>query len=328
MKFVIAGLGSIGRRHLKNLFALDQRDIILYRSNKSTLTDIDSYDFPVETDLDVVLDLKPDAIIISNPTALHLEVAIPAAEAGCHIFMEKPLSNSMKSIDLLKRALQTGKGQFFTAFQYRFHPGLEKAAGLLQDGAIGRALSVNVHWGEYLPSWHPWEDYRVGYSARSDLGGGVLLTLCHPIDYLRWMLGEISSVWAFTGKLGDLDLDVEDTAEIGLRFANGVLGNVHLDFNQQPTSHTMRIVGTEGTLLWDNFDGAVQLYRASNKEWEMYPAPDGFERNHLFTAEMSHFLSLIQGKSAPKCTLEDGVRALEITLAAIYSGDKGVLVRL
>jgi predicted dehydrogenase len=326
MKFVIAGLGSIGRRHLKNLLALDQRDIILYRSNKSTLTDIDSYDFPVATELEAALDTRPDAVIISNPTALHLEVAIPAAETGCHIFMEKPLSNSMQHIDRLKRALQTGKGKFFTAFQYRFHPGLKTAAALLQEGAIGRPLSVNAHWGEYLPGWHPWEDYRVGYSARSDLGGGVVLTLCHPIDYLRWMLGEISSVWAFTDKLGDLDLDVEDTAEIGLHFTNGVLGSVHLDFNQQPTCHTLKIIGTEGTILWDNYDGAVQLYRVKNKDWEKISPPADFERNHLFLAEMSHFLSLIQGESASVCTFEDGVRALEITLAALRSGREGVLV--
>ena len=328
MKFVIAGLGSIGRRHLKNLLALDQRDILLYRSNKSTLSDLHSYNFPVETNLEAVLDTKPDAVIISNPTALHLEVAIPAAVAGCNIFMEKPLSNSMERIDLLKRALQTGKGKFFTAFQYRFHPGLKAAVELLQEGTIGRPLSVNAHWGEYLPDWHPWEDYRVGYSARSDLGGGVLLTLCHPIDYLRWMLGEISSVWAFTGRLGDLDLDVEDTAEIGLRFTNGVLGSVHLDFNQRPTSHTIKIVGTEGTLHWNNFDGTVQLYRQNKKQWEKFPPPAGFERNHLFLAEMSHFLSLIQGESAPVCTLEDGVRALEVTLAALRSGSEGVLVTI
>jgi predicted dehydrogenase len=140
------------------------------------------------------------------------------------------------------------------------------------------------------------------------------------------MLGEISSVWSFTGKLGDLELDVEDTAEIGLRFTNGVFGNVHLDFNQRPTSHTMKIVGTEGTLLWDNFDGTVQLFSVKNNQWEKIPAPAGFERNHLFLAEMSHFLSLIKGESAPVCTLEDGVRALEITLAALRSGNEGVLV--
>ena len=75
------------------------------------------------------------------------------------------------------------------------------------------------------------EDYRQGYSARSDLGGGVILTLCHPLDYLLWLIGEVSALWSFSDYLGNLDLEVEDTAEIGLRFSNGVLGSVHLNYN-------------------------------------------------------------------------------------------------
>lgn len=328
MKFVIAGLGSIGRRHLRNLLQLDQPEIVLYRSNRSKLPDIDEYKFPVETDLTAALDHNPDAVIISNPTALHMEVAIPAAAAGCHIFMEKPISHSLERIDELKCALIKGGGQFFTAFQFRFHPGLQKIFELLQGGAIGAAISVQSHWGEYLPNWHPWEDFRQGYSARADLGGGVVLTLCHPFDYLCWLLGEIESVWAFTSKQKDFDLDVEDTAEIGLRFSNRTSGTIHLDYYQQPASHTLQIIGTKGTILWNNEDGIAHIYQADQKEWTKYPPPPKFERNWLFMAEMEHFLSVMRGESAPKCTLEDGERALTIALAALASSAKGNLVTL
>ena len=87
-----------------------------------------------------------------------------------------------------------------------------------QEGRLGRLLAARVHFGEYLPAWHPWEDYRQGYAARADLGGGVLLTQCHSLDYLPWLVGEVESVWGFVGKLSDLEVDVDDTAEIGLRF--------------------------------------------------------------------------------------------------------------
>src|SRR4030067_387205 len=133
---------------------------------------------------------------------------------------------------------------------------------------IGDPLSARAHWGEYLPGWHPWEDYRQGYSARAELGGGVILTLCHPLASLRWLLGDVKALWAFAGRLRDLSLDVEDNAEIGLRFADSMLGSVHLDYNQRPSAHTLEIVGSQGTIRWDNADGGVHLH---HEKWHVFP---------------------------------------------------------
>jgi predicted dehydrogenase len=97
--------------------------------------------------------------------------------------------------------------------------------------AIGRPISARSHWGEYLPAWHPWEDYRDSYSARADLGGGVVLTLCHPFDYLRWFFSEIESLSAETARSDALGLNVEDFAEAILAFKDGPYASVHLDYN-------------------------------------------------------------------------------------------------
>jgi predicted dehydrogenase len=209
---------------------------------------------------------------------------------------------------------------------------------LLQGGAIGRGLSARAHWGEYLPSWHPWEDYRQGYAARADLGGGVILTLCHPLDYLRWLCGEVEDIWAFAGKLGDLEIEVEDTAEIGLHFQNGALGSLHLDYNQRPSTHNLEIIGTQGTVRWSSEHGAVEIYRceagdagvsrAEQQGWQILPAPSDFERNHLFIAEMKNFIDVLCGVAQPRCTLEDGIQALRLALAARQSAQTGQLVRL
>jgi predicted dehydrogenase len=215
MKFLIVGYGSIGRRHMRNLLALGEKDIILYRSHRSTLPEDELADFPVETDLQKALDQAPQAVIIANPTALHLDVAIPAAERGCHILLEKPVSHNLERLSDLKAAIKRGGGQVLVGFQFRFHPCIQRAADLLKEGAIGKPFSAYAHYGDYMPGWHPWEDYRKSYSARDELGGGVVLTLCHPLDYLRWLLGEVSSVWAFTGKISDMEINVEDVGEIG-----------------------------------------------------------------------------------------------------------------
>jgi predicted dehydrogenase len=327
MKFLIAGLGSIGRRHFRNLLALGERDILLYRTQNSSLPDDELAGFPVETDLQAALAHHPQAVIISNPTALHLEVAIPAAEAGCSILMEKPVSHSMAGVEDLDLALQRGGGKMLVGFQFRFHPTLRTAAQLIRDGRLGEPLSVHAHWGEYLPDWHPWEDFRQGYSARSDLGGGVVLTLSHPLDYVRFLLGEVGSLWAFTSSQG-LGLAVEDSAEIGLRFTSGVTGSLHLDYNQRPPAHYFEITATRGRLRWDNRDGSLDVYDAETKTRENILPPPGFERNQLFLDEMSHFLSVLRDEADPLCSWQDGKQALRLALAALQSADQGRLMEM
>jgi predicted dehydrogenase len=328
MKFLIAGFGSIGRRHLRNLRALGETDIVLYRTHNSTLSDEEIDGLAVETDLEAAFGHKPDGIIISNPTALHMDVAIPAARAGCSILMEKPIAANLERIDELEDALIQGHAKVLVGFQFRYHPSLQYIRRLFKRGGLGRPVYVRAHWGEYLPAWHPWEDYRKSYSARSDLGGGVALTLSHPLDYLRWLLGEVESVWGFAGKLGDLELDVEDTAEIGLQFANGTIGSVHLDYLQRPPAHHMQIVCTEGTIEWNNASGAVRIYRASTDVWESFLAPVGFDRNDMFLAEMRNFLEVVRGEEQPRCTLQDGIEVMRLVEAFQKASQTGERVKL
>src|SRR5262249_33274153 len=219
---------SIGRRHFRNLIALGEKDIVLLRTRKAALPDDELAGYPVETDLNEALKKhQPDAVIIANPTSLHLDAAIPAAQTGCAILLEKPVSHSLDRLDVLQNTAQKNGSQILIGFQFRYHPTLNKARELLQSNALGMVLTVHVHWGEYLPQWHPWEDYRQSYAARADLGGGVIVTLTHPFDYLRYFLGEVESLWSFNGHISPLEIDVEDVAEIGLKFVDGALGRLH-----------------------------------------------------------------------------------------------------
>jgi len=319
MRILIAGCGSVGRRHLRNLQGLGENDIVLYRSGYGTMPADELAQFPAESDLERALGHKPDAVIVSNPTALHLKVAIAAVEAGCHLLLEKPVSHTMAGVDRLLASVEKTGVRVCVGFQYRFHPGLQQIRQWLVEGAIGRAVAARASYGDHLPDWHPWEDYRQSYSAREDLGGGAILTLCHPLDYLRWMLGDVESVWASAANLGGMGIDVDDTAEIVLRFASGVLGAVHLDLVQRPPSHSLEVIGTGGTLRWDQADGTARIYRADVGSWEDYRPPSAFERNDMFLAEMHNFLQVCQGEAQPVCSLADGIAALRLSLAAQIS---------
>ena len=324
MKILIAGLGSIGRRHLRNFQTLNAGECILLRTRRSTLPDDELAGFPTEHNLVEALQKHtPDVVVISNPTSLHLDVAIPAAEAGCHLLLEKPISHTMDRVSTLTDIVDRQNVRVLVGFQFRFHPGLQRIKGLIVSDTIGSVVSVHVHWGEHLPAWHPWEDYRIGYAARSDLGGGVLLTLCHPFDYLRWLIGEVVTVSAMTGEEGGLGIEVEDTANVMLRFANGALGTVHLDYVQRPPTHTLQITGQRGRILWDNEDGAVHWYQTDTKKWEIEEMSPDFERNTLFAGEVEHLLNCIESGTEPCVNLSDGIAAQKIVFAAKESSRKG-----
>jgi predicted dehydrogenase len=327
MKFLIAGFGSIGRRHFRNLKAVGEKDVLFYRSGKGA-QDSELKGQIEERNMNAALAHKPDAVIVANPTALHMQIALPAAEAGCHILLEKPISHNLDDVQKLQTVAKKSGSRILVGFQFRFHPTLQQAAKIVGSGQLGKPLSARAHWGEYLPNWHPEEDYRKGYSARADLGGGVVLTLSHPFDYLRWFLGDAQQVWGLTSRSSELFLDVEDQAEIGLQFTKGVLASIHLDYWQRPTAHWLEIVCTGGVLHWNAHTGLLRIQDAQcNSEQESLP-PAGFERNDMFLDEMRHFIEVVKGDAEPECTLQDGQRALEIALAALRSASIGTLVAL
>ena len=319
-RIMICGLGSIGRRHLRNLQALGVDDLVLLRSGKATLPDEDLAGIPVEHNLAAALDSwKPDGVVVSNPTSLHAETALAALRAGSYVLLEKPVSPTTDLIPALLRAERESAGRVLVGYQFRYHPGLAAVQDLLNDQAIGMPVSVSVHWGEYLPGWHPWEDYRQSYAAQAKMGGGVVLTLSHPIDYLRWMFGEVRELFAVTGNASRLGIDVEDFADVNFKFRNGITGMMHLDYYRRPKKHDLTVVCENGTLHWDYKNSIVTVEKASG-EIETIAPPGKNERNQMYLQEMSHFLDVCEGDSNSVCSYQDGKKALIIAHGILMSG--------
>ena len=315
MKILLIGLGSIGRRHLQNLAAKGVTQLAVLRSGKSTIAMDGLPSHQTFTQLDEALAWKPTAVFICNPTSLHMKPALAAARAGCHLFMEKPISHTLDGVDELEKLVNKNKLLVYVGFQFRHHPVLQQIRAYIQEGKLGKIVAAQAHWGEYLPAWHPWEDYRNSYSAREDLGGGVILTLCHPFDYLRWLLGEVQQVQAIGGHLSSLELQSEDVALINLKFEQGAVGSVYLDYVSRPPKHTLQLIGDEGRIEWDALSGTAEVFLAGEKT-AILTAPESFERNKLFESEVAEFLDCLQNHTQPSCTLFDGIQALKIAQAA------------
>jgi predicted dehydrogenase len=324
-RILIAGLGSIGRRHLHNLLHIGGHEVALYRTRPAPVEEAPH--LPVYTDLSQALSTQPDLVIVSNPTAHHLSVALPAAKAGAHLLVEKPLSHSWDGVDELVSEIR-GRGLLsMMGFDLRFDPGLCKVRELIEEGVVGRIVSLQAQVGQYLPDWHPWEDYRKGVSASPETGGGVILDLIHELDYVTWLLGPVRELACFAGHVSSLEIRTEDTAAIVLQFETGAIGTVQLDYVQRTPSRTCRIVGEDGTILWDYHAQRVRWYKAGKDDWEELAYPDR-QRNDRFLAEMKHVLACVAGQDRPRADVAVGRQVLRLALAAKESARTGQRIRV
>jgi predicted dehydrogenase len=306
---------------MENLGTLGVEDLVLYRTGAGQ--DRRAAPHPVESRLEDALARRPRAVVIANPTALHMPVAIAAAEAGAHILLEKPISHDLNGVAELRRLTEARGIVVLVGYQFRHDPGLQAIQRWIAEGRLGQVVSASVRYAEWLPGWHPKEDYRLGYSARRELGGGPVLTLSHPLDYLPWLLGRVRSVSASVARTSALEVDTEHAASITLCFESGVLGHVYLDYLQRPSEHHLQIVGTLGQVRWDAGDHVARLFDAERGAWECASPPVGFDRSRLFREEMRHFVACVDGLEQPACSLEDGERALVLGLAALRSAREG-----
>lgn len=344
MKVLVAGLGSIGQRHVRNLRALlgAEVEILAYRARglSHVITDrmeieagrtVDErYRLRSFTCLDAALAQHPDAAIVCNPSSLHVRTARAVVEAGCHVLIEKPLSDASDGIDELMELSEQKSLVAAVGYQMRFHPALLRLRALLRGRAIGRVLAVRAEMAEYLPDAHPYEDYRDSYAARSDLGGGVVLCYIHEFDYLQWLFGAPRRIFTVGGRLGDLDIDVEDTAVSSLACIvddRPVPVQVHQSFVQRPRSRTCVVMGDAGAIHLDL--NAPSLTRTDRAGIIVEQEPfSGFERNQLFMDELKHFLACVAGDETPAVPLREAAPSLRMALAARESLRTGLAVAL
>ena len=321
--FLVVGCGSIGRRHARNLLSLGAREIAVFDASPERRNQL-----ACELGVDAVENLeqgwerKPDVVIIALPTSLHVSLALEAARRGCHLFVEKPLSDRLDNVEDLLEMVRQQELVTLVGCNMRFHPGLVAVKKLLEEEAVGRVIAARVEVGHYLPDWHPREDYRQGYSARKELGGGVILDAIHEIDYIRWLLGEVAVVTCLAGKCSRLEIDTEDVAAMLLRFENGAVGEIHLDYVQRAYSRTCQIIGEEGTIHWDYTAGTVRWYLARDKIWHSLTNPPGWEPNEMYVDEMKHFLKCLAGSEPPALNVFEAARVLKVALAAKHSAAK------
>jgi predicted dehydrogenase len=330
-RILIVGLGSIGQRHLKlarELFPKADIRVLRHKSG-STVPDIANGVF---SNIEDAVSFAPQIAVIASPATVHIVTAQALAAIGVHLLVEKPLSASVAGVSKLLETCKKQGAVLLIGYNLRFLPSLQYFRDLLNEGAIGKVLSVRCEIGQYLPSWRPDVDYHQGVSARRELGGGALLELSHELDYLCWIFGEVAWVKATLSRQSDLKIDVEDTAHLILGFApeadgHELIGSVNLDFIRHDTTRMCTAIGEKGSLRWNGLTGVVSLYEANGKEWQ-----DLFthqhQRDESYLAEWQNFIECVNENKEPLITGEDGLQVLQIIESARLSSETGNQVRV
>ena len=312
-KILIVGYGSIGKRHLENFLQFKNTEVTVY-TKRDDLQSLKKKGINISNSLTKCLKENPDVGVITNETNLHIPIAIKLATKGLDLFLEKPLSNSLKDIERLHTVVKKKKLITQMGCNLRFHPCIRKIKSLIDEQRIGRIISAQVQSCSYLPDYHPWEDYRKGYAARKDLGGGVILTQIHEIDYLYWFFQEVENVISISGKLSDLDVTAEDYVSSLLKFKNKIIGELHIDYFQRPNFRSCKLRGTKGEIYWNSNNNCVDIYNMNKKKWETKLEVKNYEMKFSYIEQLKHFLECIKHRKETINDLEQGVTTLKIAL--------------
>jgi predicted dehydrogenase len=331
MRILIVGLGSIGRRHLVNIRTLRPHDeLSVWRQHGQRLVSEEitaAADHIVHT-LKDALCTKPQAAIVANPATLHVETGIALGTARVPLFIEKPISDSVQSARVLVDACRQNNVPLTIGYNLRWYKPLQLLRQAYLEGLIGDGLVFRAQACRHLADWRPESDYRQSVSARSELGGGVLLELSHEIDYARWIMGEIQTVVAQVVRVGGLEIDVEDTATLLLSFSGGAVGTIHLNMVERPAVRGCRIVGTLGSLEWDAESHEVRHFSNAQGTWTRLYAGSGKDYSEAYLSEIEQFLGAVEGSQSAMVTGEDALRTLQVVAAAKKSASDGCKVTL
>jgi len=324
MKILVVGYGSIGKRHVKNLEL--HKDIHVVILTKQKIKNRKKTIF--YNSLHTCINEKPDAAIISNVTSKHIEIAIKLAKNNINLFIEKPLSDSLKHVKELSNIVLKNKLITMIGCNLRFHEAIKKIKEIIDNNQIGKPISCQVENGSYLPLWHPDEDYRKSYSSRKDLGGGVVLTCIHEIDYLYWIFGKINEITAVTSKISNLDIKSEDYAVIIAKFKKNFFAEIHLDYYQRPSTRSFKIIGTNGIVIWNLEANNVKVYKNNTKKWNQKLKLKNYNHNKMYEKELNHFLKCVQNRCETINPLSQGIETLKIALAIKKSSKQKKMVKV
>ncbi|MCW5654367.1 Gfo/Idh/MocA family oxidoreductase [Hydrogenophaga sp.] len=335
MPVAVIGAGAIGRMHIERMLRHPDVSVAAIADpTPAARTLAESLGLAWFADHRELLEKSPArAAIVATPNHTHADVGIHCIERGLPVLMEKPVADTVENAERLCQAGERAGVPIMVGHQRRHNPIIQRARALVNEGVLGRPVSVNG-----MATWLKPDSYFELAWRREKGGGPVLINLIHDLDLLRFLVGEIDSVQAITSS-AVRGYEVEDTAAVLLRFANGALGTLAVsdaavtpwnwDLAAGEAAHyaqvsvdTHFLSGTEGSLtlprlnVW-RFDGQRGWHEPLTLQRNM------LHRQDPYIEQLRHVRAVAEGREQPLCSGRDGLRTLRTALAVHEAAASG-----
>ncbi len=299
MKFLVIGLGSMGKRRVRNLITLGHKEIFGFDSRKDRCEEAKrKYKIKILSDIKNIFSQKFDIIIISTSPDTHLEYVKIAVKNKIPFFTEVNTNpeHIKKIIDISKKNNILG----ISSMTMRFHPTIKKIQEIISKKKLGEIYFLNYHSGESLEDWHPWEKVE-DYYVKSKATGGGRDQAVFELEWIFWLFGQPKKISARTEKLTKTKAKIFDIYNMTIQLDKIPIANVIVDVIQRPPNRVLRVVGEKGLLLWDWINGSLRIYNSKNKKWQEFLPGEGykgFNVEEMYQEEMKNIISSIKkGKS-------------------------------
>lgn len=320
MRFLIVGLGSMGKRRIRNLQALGVEHIAGVDPREDRRTEAShKYGIAAHEDFELALqEFQPDASVISTPPRDHVPYIQRGVDCGLHCFVEASVVNAEELLALHRKAADR-RLVIAPSCTMRYYPGPRKVKELIGAGAIGKPLNINYQTGQYLPDWHPWENIGDFYVSARDTGGCREI-VPFELTWLNDIFGAPEPLACVKTKLTDMDADIDDIYHCLLRYPGDVLANITVEVISRPCpTRELRVIGSTGQIVFSHDENCVRHIDTDMPTWKRHDLSKGtVEAGYInpeepYIAEMRDFIdAMTLGDNAPfPNTLLEDYRVLQ-----------------
>jgi len=317
---LIIGLGSIGQRHFRNLkkinknlkfFAIRRKKKSPHLNNNNKVVKrkfLSQKNQIKEINFNQIANFKFDLALITNPTSMHLQTAIKIAKKKINLFIEKPISNNTKMIYNLQKLINKNKLICAVGFQTRYDDLLDKLKSIIDSKELGEVQKCYIEHKHYLPYHHVYENYKMSYASRKDLGGGVLLCFSHEFDYANFLFGKPKYSYCSIQYSNKLKINVESSSLVVAKYNKNINVIFDLDFWKKKPTRNCRIQFDDGFADWNLLKNQLKII----KNGKIKTIKSKFKkRNDLFIEQLKQVLKCIKLKKKPKSNIFNGISNVE-----------------
>ncbi|KCZ71730.1 putative dehydrogenase [Candidatus Methanoperedens nitroreducens] len=326
IKLAIIGCGAVAEVfHIPTLQRMPEFEIVaLVDANEERAKELkNKYSLNCETfsDYKKVLSKDIDAVFILTPPKFHSQIAIECAEAGKHIFCEKPMETSLEKAKDMVEASEKAGVKLMVGLNFRFIPQFKKVHELIEKGFLGHLIGASSTFFTNASVWPSKSKFQ--YSRE---GGGALFEMgCHHMDLIRWYLGDIRNVFGNIKTLNK-DITIDDTANVYMEFKNGAAANLAVVWGDLSINE-IRVYG-DGGFIYANGSKNEVLFTPKGVVAQAPIRIKADKKISAYHEEFRHFFECIMEDRTPVVNGTEGYKTLESTLAAYESYEKGIFVEV